>query len=133
MQLAQKHSIAILNGGDQLVVGNGSQSVSLQLDPSENYSGVVWRTNPDGKGGTDVTVQHAGNSPYAPPAFQAGNTSVGFNHITDGLGKSGGSIGLPAGFVAGSGGKGDAFLFSPSGGGITALVDHTSLHGPPFG
>ena len=63
-QLAPKGATATLNISDQLVVSHGLHSVSLQLDPSENYSGVVWKTNPDGTGGTDVTVQHAGLSPY---------------------------------------------------------------------
>jgi hypothetical protein len=65
-QFASKHATATLNAGDQLVVANGSQSVSLQLDPSENYSGVVWQARPDGSGGTDVTVQNPGAPPPAP-------------------------------------------------------------------
>jgi len=69
-QLAPKNATATLNASDQLVVANGSQSVSLQLDPSEDYSGVVWLARPDGSGGTNVAVIHPGD-----PAPQASNTS----------------------------------------------------------
>jgi hypothetical protein len=71
-QLAPKSANATLNASDQLVVGNGSQTVSLQLDPSENYSGVVWLARPDGSGGTDVAVIQQGD-----PAAQASFTSFG--------------------------------------------------------
>jgi hypothetical protein len=45
-----------VNGSDQLVVGNESQSVVLQLDTSQNYTGIVFQTGTDGTGGTDVNV-----------------------------------------------------------------------------
>lgn len=60
VDLTQIHPVgsnATLNGSDQLVVSNGHQLVSLQLDPSEDYAGVVWQTSPDGAGGTDVSAQ----------------------------------------------------------------------------
>ncbi len=42
-----------LNDSDQLIVTNGSQTVSLQLD-SENYSGLVWQAVADPNGGTFI-------------------------------------------------------------------------------
>jgi hypothetical protein len=45
-----------LSGGDQLVVSNGTDTVTLQLDPGEDYSGITWQTSPDGSGGTDVVA-----------------------------------------------------------------------------
>jgi hypothetical protein len=36
-----------VNGSDQLVVSNGSQTVTLQLDTSGNYSGIAWQTSLD--------------------------------------------------------------------------------------
>jgi hypothetical protein len=59
-----------LNVSDLLIVTNGSQSVSLQLDPSKDYSGVVWLARPDGSGGTDVAVIGPGD-----PPVQASNTN----------------------------------------------------------
>lgn len=44
-----------VNDRDQLVVSNGIDTVTLQLDTGESYSGVTWLTNPDGSDGTDVT------------------------------------------------------------------------------
>ena len=55
-QLSPVGATATLNGSDQLVVSNGSQSVSLQLDPSGTYTGVVWVTGTDSGSGTDVSV-----------------------------------------------------------------------------
>lgn len=78
-QLAPNHATATLNAGDQLVVGNGSQSVSLQLDPSGNYSGVVWQARPDGSGGSDVAVIHPGDP--APPVASA--TAFGVADATE--------------------------------------------------
>ena len=41
---------------DQLVVSNGIQSVSLQLDAGEDYTGISWQATSDAAGtGTDVT------------------------------------------------------------------------------
>jgi len=54
-QLNPVGATATLNGSNQLVVSNGSQTVSLQLD-SENYSGIVWQIGTDGSGGTNVSV-----------------------------------------------------------------------------
>lgn len=71
-QIAPKNATATLNASDQLVVNNGSQSVSLQLDTGENYSGVVWLARPDGSGGTDVAVIRPGD-----PATQANIVSSG--------------------------------------------------------
>jgi hypothetical protein len=70
-QLAPKNATATLNAADQLVIGNGSQLVSLQLDPSENYSGVVWQARPDGSGGTDVAVAHPGAPAQPPPSMSS--------------------------------------------------------------
>jgi len=44
-----------LNGSDQLVVTNGSQTVLLQLDNGD-YSGVAWQAVTDGGGGTNVSA-----------------------------------------------------------------------------
>jgi Hint domain len=42
---------------DRLVVSNATQSVSLQLDTSVDYTGITWQASPDdGSTGTDVTV-----------------------------------------------------------------------------
>lgn len=65
-QLAPKNATATLNASDQLVINNGSQSVSLQLDTSENYSGVIWLARPDGSGGTDVAVIQQGDPATQP-------------------------------------------------------------------
>jgi hypothetical protein len=45
-----------VNGSDQLVVSSGSHTVTLQLDPSENYSGIIWQTAPDSGTGTDISI-----------------------------------------------------------------------------
>jgi hypothetical protein len=55
-QLSAAGASATLNGGDQLVVSSGTQSVMLQLDTSVNYTGVTWQTSPDNGSGTDVAV-----------------------------------------------------------------------------
>ena len=120
-QLSPKGATATLNGGNHLVVSNGSQSVSLQLDPSENYSGVVWKTNPDGKGGTDATVQKAGAS------------SFGFDDISGVPAFAGGANGPPTGVMPVSEDNGGASLFPPPGGGMPAVIDPTLLHGTPLG
>ncbi len=119
-QLAPKHATATLNAGDRLVVGNGSQSVSLQLDPSENYSGVVWQARPDGSGGTDVTVIHSGDA--APPAA----STAGF------------AFAAPTAAATGSPPapqyKNGASLSQIVGG--STPIEHFLLasgHGPPFG
>ncbi len=44
-----------VNGSDQLVVSNGTQTVTLQLDTGESYSGITWQTSPDRGIGTDIT------------------------------------------------------------------------------
>ena len=46
---------ATLSTGNDLIVSNGSQSVSLQLGAG-NYGSVVWKTSPDSGAGTDVSV-----------------------------------------------------------------------------
>lgn len=126
-QLGPKGTTATLNGSDQLVVSNSSQSVSLQLDPSENYSGVVWKTNPDGKGGTDVTVQKAGPSPLLALTSPTA-PSFGFDDISGVPGSAGGPTGPPAGIMPVAEGNGGALLFPLPGGGMTAVIDFTSLH-----
>src|SRR6202030_587873 len=132
-QLGPKGANATLNGSDQLVVSNGSQSVSLQLDPSENYSGVVWKTNPDGKGGTDVAVRQTGLSAIllasTSPAAQAINTSFSFDDISGVPGSAGGATGPPPGILPVSEGNGGALLFASPGGGMTGVIDPTLLHG----
>src|SRR4029079_2657615 len=45
---------ATLNASDQLVVSNGTQLVTLQLDTSADYTGITWQASADGTGGTDV-------------------------------------------------------------------------------
>ncbi|HEX3864938.1 MAG TPA: Hint domain-containing protein [Stellaceae bacterium] len=54
-QIGPVEASATLGAGNHLVVSNGSQSVSLQLDGGD-YSSVHWLTRPDGTGGTDVAV-----------------------------------------------------------------------------
>src|SRR5579862_850613 len=135
-QLTPKGASATLNASDQLVVVNGSQSVSLQLDPGENYGGVVWRTTHDGKGGTDVAVQHAGMSPFVLSASLAApplSPSFGFADIAGVPGSPGGAEGSPAGSMPVSGGHTGASLFQSTDGGIMAGVDPTLLHITLFG
>jgi len=129
-QLAPKDATATLNASDQLVVSNGSQSVLLRLDPSENYSGVVWRANPDGSGGTDVAVVHE-----ADPAAQASNTSVGFADIFGVTGSAAGATGATAGSTLVSQDKGGVSLYRPLVDGVTPADQFIMAHGhgPPFG
>ncbi len=45
-----------VNGSDQLVVSNSTQTVTLQLDTGENYTGFIFATGPDSGTGTDLTA-----------------------------------------------------------------------------
>ena len=116
-QIAPKHATATLNGSDQLVVGNGSQSVSLQLDPSENYSGIVWTTTGDGHGGPDVTVA------------QSASTSFTFADITTiASATSNAPATIPPPAVPG---YSNATLFLASGA-TAPTADPSLAHGPPL-
>ena len=104
---------------DQLVVSNGSQSVSLQLNPSENYSGVVWLARPDGSGGTDVAVIQPGD-----PPVEASNTNF----------FSASAASATAGNLPAAQYKGGASMSGLLDG--STPLEHFMLahgHGPPFG
>jgi hypothetical protein len=118
--LNPQNATATLNTSDQLVVGNGSQSVSLQLDPSENYSGIVWTTAADGNGGTDVKVA------------QSSDTSFNFDDIST-VATAGGdaTAAIPPSPVPG---YSNAVLFlAPAGSVPPAGPDLTHGPAPPFG
>ncbi len=57
-----------LNGSDQLVISNGTQSAILQLDTSGTYTGVTWQTSADGGTGTDVAAIRTRTATHGPTA-----------------------------------------------------------------